>query len=186
MRSIKSRSGDEGYDFNFDTNFITLKNGNEDKDDGLTNLSTLPEPNNCSLPPPVQVIPWSNVIFTKDSNTQFTLTYRIILNRPFVLFFISSPLSPTATISDINTVYKNNPICEYNYKNNNDPVLVRKIISGKSIRGFNENELQLPRRFIVFIKDTPFTPTLNTFLSGYFYLDVVYGKDGNQKVTLST
>lgn len=183
MRSIKSPS-DAWVDFNFDVNCITLKNGNEDEDEDK--LSTKPEPNTCSLPPPVEFIPWYNVRFIKDSNTQFTLTYKIISPRPFMFFFISSPLSPTATISEINPVYKN-PICEYNYKNNNnDPVRVRKIVSGKSIGGFNENELQLPCRFIVFIKETPVTPTLNTFLSGYFYLNVVDGKDSNQKVTLST
>lgn len=181
MISIKSRSGDEGYDFNFDTNFITLENGNKDEDDGFTNLFTPSEaPNTCTLPPPVDIIPWSKVTFTKNSNTQFTLTYRIIVNRPFDLFFISSPLSPTATISEINPVYKN-PICEYNYKNNNDdPVRVREIKSGKSIGGFNESELKLPCRFIVFRKNSNLTS--NDFLSGYFYLNV----DGNQKVTLST
>jgi hypothetical protein len=178
IRSIKSRSGDEEYDFNFDTNFITLENGNKDKDDGFTNLFTLPEaPNTCTLPPPVDIIPWYNVTFTKDSNTQFTLKYRRNNNNSYVnlSFFISNPLPSTATISEINPVYKY-PNCEYNYKNNNnDPVRVRRIESGNSIRGFNNNELQLPCRFIVFVK-------MFTYLKGYFYLNV----DGNQKVTLST
>jgi len=165
MRSIQS----PGDGWNLDTNVNTL----EYKTYDYTFLSIEATQKTCILPPPVKIIPWSKVMFTKDSNTQFTLTY--VASSPLDIFSISNPLPSTATINDINPVYSS-PYCKYKYKNNNDRVIVRVIESDKSIGGFNDNELQLPCRFIVFRETQDSSRGYS-----YFYVDV----DRDQKVSLS-
>jgi len=171
MRSSRMRSIQSPIDgWNLDTNVNTLEYKTYDYD--YTFLSIEATQKTCILPRPVMSIPWVDVIFTKDSNnTQFTLTY---VSSSIATFSISNPLPSTATINDINPVYTY-PSCKYKYKNNNDPVIVRMIESGKSIGGFNDNELQLPCRFIVFKEIQGSTKI------GYFYVDV----DRDQKVSLS-
>jgi len=188
MRSIKSPSGEVGYG--------SINSSYLDHDDTKDHLYSINSINmytdTCSQIIPLVInsklikylMPWSNVKFTKNSNTQFTLTYTV--NNRFSAssynFFISDPLPSSTTISDIKPVIKPdyNGYCFYNY--NNDFVRARLITSGNSIGGFNDNELQLPCRFIVFLK---FIYGYNNYIKGYFYLDVVDGNDGNQDVTLS-
>ena len=167
MRSSRMRSIQSPINgWTLDTNVNTLEY--------KTYVTFLLAQKTCILPRPVTSIPWVNVIFTKDSNTQFTLTYVSWLIYIYI-FYISNPLPSTATINDINPVYTLSN-CNYNYKNNNDPVIVRTIESGKSIGGFNDNELQLPCRFIVFTEIPD-----STKIGGYFYINV----DSDQKVSLS-
>ena len=173
MRSSRMRSIQSPIDgWTLDTNVNTLEYKIYDYDYIFLFFDT-PTKKTCILPRPV-MSPWVNVIFTKDSNnTQFTLTY---VYWSTAGFSISNPLPSTATINDINPVYTSGYYCNYNYKNNNDPVIVRTIESGKSIGGFNDNELQLPCRFIVFLEIQDSTRGYS-----YFYVDV----DRDQKVSLS-
>jgi hypothetical protein len=178
MRSIKSRSG-EGGSSSYGT-YSTSFGERDIEDDDLYII--IPENSPCTVIRPLfSSIPWSNVQFTNSN----TLTYTSINSTNKESFFISNPLPSSTTISEIKPVnekFNKRSYCYYYYKNNR--VRVRLIESGNSIGGFNDNELQLPCRFIVFLKIKIIFNGYDSglyIIKGCFYLDV----DVNKNVTLS-
>ena len=176
MMSIKS-SIDEGGSFVSSYGTYSNRFGERDIEDVLYIIISANSPFTV-IRPLFSSIPWSNVQFTKDSNT---LTYTSINSTNKESFFISNPLPSSTTISEIKPVNERS-YCYYYYKNNR--VRVRLIESGNSIGGFNDNELQLPCRFIVFLKIKIIFNGDDSglyIIKGCFYLDV----DVNKNVSLS-
>lgn len=175
MRSIKSLSG-EGGSFVSSYGTYSTSFGERDIEDDLYIIISANSP--CTVIRPLfRSIPWSNVQFTNSN----TLTYTSINSTNKESFFISNPLPSSTTISEIKPVNERS-YCYYYYKNNR--VRVRLIESGNSIGGFNNNELQLPCRFIVFLKIKIIFNGDDSglyIIKGCFYLDV----DVNKNVTLS-